>query len=152
MGWPAFRVGRGPFGFDAFSSRTGFYYLVLIALTAAFAFCRALVRSPFGAVLRGIRENEAKTLALGYNTRLYKIAVVALAYALGGLAGALYAPFAGFANTELVVLAVFRPGPDHGHCRRFGHLDRPDPRRRVSFWSSSTSSATTPRPGRCFSV
>src|SRR5204863_9328330 len=28
-----------------------------------------LVRSPFGAVLRGIRENEAKTLALGYNTR-----------------------------------------------------------------------------------
>ena len=58
--------------------------------------------SPFGAVLRGIRENEAKTLALGYNTRLYKIAVVAIAYALGGLAGALYAPFAGFANTELL--------------------------------------------------
>ena len=58
--------------------------------------------SPFGAVLRGIRENEAKTLALGYNTRLYKIAVVAISYALGGLAGALYAPFAGFANTELL--------------------------------------------------
>ena len=40
--------------------------------------------------------------ALGYNTRLYKIAVVAISYALGGLAGALYAPFAGFANTELL--------------------------------------------------
>jgi branched-chain amino acid transport system permease protein len=52
--------------------------------------------------LRGIRENEAKTLALGYNTRAYKIAVIALAYALGALAGALYAPFAGFANTELL--------------------------------------------------
>ena len=65
-------------------------------------FCRALVRSPFGAVLRGIRENEAKTLSLGYNTRLYKIAVVAISFALGGLAGALYAPFAGFANTELL--------------------------------------------------
>jgi branched-chain amino acid transport system permease protein len=65
-------------------------------------FCRALVRSPFGAVLRGIRENEAKTLSLGYNTRWYKIAVVALSFALGGLAGALYAPFAGFANTELL--------------------------------------------------
>ena len=62
----------------------------------------SLVRSPFGAVLRGIRENEAKTLSLGYNTRLYKIAVVAIAFALGGLAGALYAPFAGFANTELL--------------------------------------------------
>ncbi len=53
-------------------------------------------------MLRGIRENEAKTIALGYNTRLYKIAVVAVAYAFGGLAGALYSPFAGFANTELL--------------------------------------------------
>src|SRR5678816_3076229 len=68
----------------------------------SFLVCRALVRSPFGAVLRGIRENEAKTTALGYNTRLYKIAVVAVSYGLGGLAGALYAPFAGFANTELL--------------------------------------------------
>jgi branched-chain amino acid transport system permease protein len=92
----------GPFGFDALGSRTGFFYLVLIALAVALAFCWALVRSPFGAVLRGIRENEAKTLALGYDTRLYKIAVVTLAYGLGGFAGALYAPFAGFANTELV--------------------------------------------------
>jgi branched-chain amino acid transport system permease protein len=92
----------GPFGLAVFGSRAGFYYLTLIALAAGLVFCRALVRSPFGAVLRGIRENEAKTLALGYNTRLYKISVVALAYALGGLAGALYAPFAGFANTELV--------------------------------------------------
>ena len=53
-------------------------------------------------MLRGIRENEPKTLALGYNTRLYKIAVVVIAYTLGGLAGALYSPFAGFANTELL--------------------------------------------------
>jgi branched-chain amino acid transport system permease protein len=75
---------------------------VLTVLVAAFLFCRALVRSPFGAVLRGIRENEAKTLALGYNTRAFKIAVVALSYGFGALAGALYAPFAGFANTELL--------------------------------------------------
>jgi branched-chain amino acid transport system permease protein len=63
--------------------------------------CRAIVRSPFGAVLAGIRENEAKTIALGYNTRVYKIATVVLAYAFGGLAGALYAAFAGFASPEL---------------------------------------------------
>jgi len=92
----------GPFGLAAFSGRAGFYYLALGCLAGAFVLCSALVRSPFGAVLRGIRENEAKTMALGYNTRLYKIAVVAIAYALGGLAGALYAPFAGFANTELL--------------------------------------------------
>jgi len=92
----------GPFGITVFEGKTGFYYLVLACLLGSFLFCRALVNAPFGAVLRGIRENEAKTLSLGYNTRLYKIAVVALSFALGGLAGALYAPFAGFANTELL--------------------------------------------------
>jgi branched-chain amino acid transport system permease protein len=92
----------GPFGLHVVATRNGYYYLLLIVLLGAYLFCRALVRSPFGAVLRGIRENEAKTLALGYNTRAYKIAVVALSYALGALAGGLYAPFAGFANTELL--------------------------------------------------
>ena len=92
----------GPFGVTVFQTKNGYYYLVLVCLLGAYAFCRSLVGSPFGAVLRGIRENEAKTLSLGYNTRLYKIAVVAISFALGGLAGALYSPFAGFANTELV--------------------------------------------------
>jgi branched-chain amino acid transport system permease protein len=92
----------GPFGIAFFQGRAGFYYLVLACLVAAFVFCQSLVRSPFGAVLRGIRENEAKTLSLGYNTRRYKIAVVAISFTLGGLAGALYAPFAGFTNTELL--------------------------------------------------
>jgi len=92
----------GPFGITLFGSKTGFYYLVLASLLGGFILCRSLVRSPFGAVLRGIRENEAKTLSLGYNTRRYKIAVVVIAFMLGGLAGALYAPFAGFANTELL--------------------------------------------------
>jgi branched-chain amino acid transport system permease protein len=92
----------GPFGITIFAGKAGFYYLVLACLLGSLLFCRVLVRSPLGEVLRGIRENEAKTLSLGYNTRRYKIAVVAIAFALGGLAGALYAPFAGFANTELL--------------------------------------------------
>jgi branched-chain amino acid transport system permease protein len=92
----------GPFGLTVFQTKDGYYYLVLVCLLGAYLFCRSLVQSPFGAVLRGIRENEAKTLSLGYNTRLYKIAVVAVSFALGGLAGALYSPFAGFANTELL--------------------------------------------------
>jgi branched-chain amino acid transport system permease protein len=92
----------GPFGITVFATKAGFYYLVLACLIAAFVFCRSLVRSPFGAVLQGIRENEAKTRSLGYDTRRYKIAVVAISFALGGLSGALYAPFAGFTNTELL--------------------------------------------------
>jgi branched-chain amino acid transport system permease protein len=91
----------GPFGIDWFQSKLGYYYLVLLCLLGSYLLCRAIVRSPFGAVLAGIRENEAKTVALGYNTRAYKIATVVLAYGFGGLAGALYAAFAGFASPEL---------------------------------------------------
>jgi branched-chain amino acid transport system permease protein len=91
----------GPFGIDWFQSKTGYYYLVLGCLLGSYLLCRAIVRSPFGAALAGIRENEAKTLALGYNTRAYKIATVVLAYGFGGLAGALYAGFAGYASPEL---------------------------------------------------
>jgi branched-chain amino acid transport system permease protein len=91
----------GPFGMDWFQGKVGYYYLVLGCLAGSYLLCRAIVRSPFGAVLAGIRENEAKTIALGYNTRAYKIATVVLAYGFGGLAGALYAAFAGFASPEL---------------------------------------------------
>ena len=85
----------GPFGMDWFQGKIGYYYLVLACLLGSYLLCRAIVNSPFGAVLAGIRENEAKTVALGYNTRAYKIATVVLAYGFGGLAGALYAGFAG---------------------------------------------------------
>ncbi len=92
----------GPFGVTWWSGKTGFYFLTLSCLVVAYVFSLALVRSPFGMVLRGIRENEPKTLALGYNTRHYKIAITAMSYGIAGVAGALYAPFAGFANTELL--------------------------------------------------
>ncbi len=91
----------GPFGIDWFHGETGYFYLVLFCLVGSYLLCRAIVRSPFGAVLAGIRENEAKAKALGYDTRAYKLAAVVLAYGFGGLAGALYAPFAGFASPEL---------------------------------------------------
>jgi branched-chain amino acid transport system permease protein len=91
----------GPLGLDWFQSKLGYYYLVLGCLLGSYLLCRAIVRSPFGAVLAGIRENEVKTVALGYNTRAYKIATVVLAYGFGGLAGALYAGFAGYASPEL---------------------------------------------------
>ena len=91
----------GPFGIDWFQGRIGYYYLVLACLLGSYLACRAIVRSNFGAVLAGIRENEAKTLSLGYNTRAYKATTVVLSYGFGGLAGALYAGFAGYASPEL---------------------------------------------------
>src|SRR5258708_10694475 len=94
----------GPLGTTWFQGKTGYYFLVLGCLLGSYLLCRAIVRSPFGAVLAGIRENEAKTVALGYNTRAYKITTVVLSYGFGGLAGALYAGFAGHASPELFFL------------------------------------------------
>ena len=121
----------GPFSMMFLTSKTGFYYLVAGCLLAAFVACRSLVRSPFGAVLRGIRENEAKTLSLGYNTRRYKIAVVAIAFAFGGLAGALVHTVCRIHQYGTAVLAALGPSPDHGDRGRFRHAGRADHRRGV---------------------
>ena len=91
----------GPFGLAVFRGKIGYFYLVMVCLVGSYLLCRTLVRSPFGAVLAGIRENDAKMRALGYNTRAYKWAVVVVAYGFGSLAGALYTPFAGFVAPEL---------------------------------------------------
>lgn len=91
----------GPLGLDWFGSRLGFYYLVAAGVAGAFLLCRAFVRSPVGTTLLAIRENERKAAALGYNARTYKILVFLVAAFFGGLAGALYAPFAGFASPDL---------------------------------------------------
>jgi branched-chain amino acid transport system permease protein len=91
----------GPFGLAVFQGKLGYFYLVVGCLVGSYLLCRMLVASPFGAVLAGIRENEAKMRALGYNARAYKWAVVVVAYGFGSLAGALYTPFAGFVAPEL---------------------------------------------------
>jgi branched-chain amino acid transport system permease protein len=91
----------GPFGVDWFTSRLGFYYLVAGCVVGAFLLCRQFVRSPVGTTLLAIRENERRADALGYDPRAYKILVFVVAALLGGLAGSLYAPFAGFASPDL---------------------------------------------------
>jgi branched-chain amino acid transport system permease protein len=91
----------GPFGITWFGSRLGFYYLVAACVIGAFLFCRTFVRSPVGTTLLAIKENERKAAALGYSPRAYKILVFVVAAFFGGLAGALYAPFAGFASPDL---------------------------------------------------
>ncbi|MBI2527791.1 MAG: branched-chain amino acid ABC transporter permease [Candidatus Rokubacteria bacterium] len=91
----------GPFGLTWFTSRPGYYYFVAGCLAGAYVLCRAFVASPVGTTLLAIRENERKASALGYNPRAYKIAVFVIAAFFGGLAGALYAPFAGFASPDL---------------------------------------------------
>ena len=96
----------GPFGLTWFTSRAGYYYLVAACLAASYALCRAFVASPVGATLLAIRDHERKAEALGYPTRAYKVVVFVVASFFGGLAGALYAPFAGFTSPELFFWTV----------------------------------------------
>jgi branched-chain amino acid transport system permease protein len=91
----------GPFGMSWFASRVGYYYLAAGCLVGAYVLCRAFVASPVGTALLAIRDNERKASSLGYNPRAYKVAVFVIAAFFGGLAGALYAPFAGFASPDL---------------------------------------------------
>lgn len=78
-------------GFDPLSDHAVFYYTALGILAGALWLGHRLVDSRFGMVLRGIRQNERRMLALGFDTYRYKLAAFAIAGAVAGLAGALLA-------------------------------------------------------------
>jgi branched-chain amino acid transport system permease protein len=64
------------------------YYVVMAIFIAAFALIYRIIHSPFGQVLKSIRENEARALSLGYNVDRYKLLAFVLSGTLAGLAGA----------------------------------------------------------------
>jgi len=73
-----------------------FYLLVLGLLAVVYLGARVLVRSQFGLVLAGLRQNEDRLAFFGYHVQLFKAAVFAVAGAIAGLSGALYAYHQGF--------------------------------------------------------
>ena len=79
-----------------------YYFLVLVTVAVALLACWALVRSPFGRAVVAIRENERKFAALGRDPARFKLIVFVIAAGFAGLAGALFAPFRGFASPELM--------------------------------------------------
>jgi branched-chain amino acid transport system permease protein len=66
------------------------YNAALLIFAFALLFSLWLLRSPFGRILIAIRENEARTRLLGYNTFLYRFAALVISGTMSGLAGALY--------------------------------------------------------------
>ena len=74
------------------------YYVVLTTFVAVFLFIRRVVHSPFGHVLKAIRENETRAISLGYDSTRYKLVAFVLSAALSGLAGSLNALLLGFAT------------------------------------------------------
>ena len=98
-GVPRPAIGLGPWSY-VFTSRPSFYFLVLFFFLLAWWLLRRIVASPFGLTLRGIRDNEQRMRALGYNTFRYKMAAFAVGGALAGLAGALLTHFTQHAAPE----------------------------------------------------
>jgi branched-chain amino acid transport system permease protein len=72
------------------------YYVVLAICIAGFALIVRTVHSPFGQVLKAIKENEARAVSLGYDVDRYKLVAFALSAALAGLAGATKTVVLGF--------------------------------------------------------
>jgi branched-chain amino acid transport system permease protein len=79
------------FGMIDLSDDMTMYVFVLVVVLAGFLFIYRIVNSPFGEVLKAIRENELRAVSLGYKTDRYKLVAFVLSATLAGLAGALKA-------------------------------------------------------------
>ena len=82
------------------------HWFVLAVVTASYLVLRRIMQSPFGMVLQSIRENEARTRAIGYPVERYKIVAVMLSGLFAGLAGVLYAVQNRFAAPDFVYFLV----------------------------------------------
>lgn len=72
------------------------YYVALVIIVAAFALIVRTVHSPFGQILKAIKENEPRAISLGYDTDRFKLTAFVLSAALSGLAGSIKALVLGF--------------------------------------------------------
>lgn len=77
------------FGVLDLSNPTVLYYVVLVGFLAGFLLIYRIINSPFGEVLKSIRENEPRAISLGYRTDQYKFLAFVLSGTLAGFAGAL---------------------------------------------------------------
>lgn len=99
-------VTRGPMGlpgipgFSVFGTQLSgvWEYLILVAVFVFITYfvIRRIVNSPFGRILRGIREDEVAALAMGKNINKYKIIVFVVGAFFAGIAGSLYAHYITF--------------------------------------------------------
>ena len=92
-------VRRGElFGMISLRPDNTMYYFVVAVFVLCFLFITRIVNSPFGQVLKMIRENEPRAISLGYQVDRYKLLAFTLSAALAGLAGSLKTLVMGFAT------------------------------------------------------
>jgi branched-chain amino acid transport system permease protein len=90
---------RPNFGWSL-DNTASFYYFVLVVVGLASLLLVAIVKSPFGSALKGIRESEVRMQALGYDVWRYQFVAIVLAATFAGVAGALYAYLNRFVGPE----------------------------------------------------
>jgi len=93
-------ISRKPilFGLVDIKNDTTLYYVVLAIFLFGYAAIYRFIHSPFGQVLKAIRDNEQRALSLGYHADRYKLLAFVLSAALAGLAGATKAMVLQFAT------------------------------------------------------
>ena len=97
-------VDRGSFlGLVSLRDDVNMYYFVLAIFIAVFWFIYRIVNSPYGQVLKAIRENEPRAVSLGYEVDRYKLLAFVLSSAIAGLAGSLKALSLGLASLSDVL-------------------------------------------------
>jgi branched-chain amino acid transport system permease protein len=79
-----------------------FYYVVLVVLALVLFFCGRIVNSRFGMLIRAVKFNETRMVAVGFPTFRYKLAMFVIAGAICGLAGALLANLTLFVSPSLM--------------------------------------------------
>jgi branched-chain amino acid transport system permease protein len=100
---PAFSI---PWIYSSPFTTETLHWFVLAVVTASYLILRRITQSPFGMVLQSIRENEARTRAIGYPVERYKMVAVMLSGTFAGLAGVLYAIQNRFAAPDFVYFVV----------------------------------------------
>ncbi len=92
-------VPRGKlFGLIDLGNDLTMYYVALVVVVLAFLLIVRTVHSPFGQVLKGIKENEPRAISLGYDVNRFKLTAFVISAALSGLAGSLKTLVLGFAT------------------------------------------------------
>jgi branched-chain amino acid transport system permease protein len=86
------------FGLIDIASDQSLYFLVLLIVLGGLLAIYRIVHSPFGQILKSIRENEPRAVSLGYRVNQYKLMVFVLSAAFAGLAGAMKALVFQFAS------------------------------------------------------
>jgi branched-chain amino acid transport system permease protein len=76
------------FGVLDLGNVTTMYFFVFVIFIAGFLFIHRVIHSPFGEVLKAIRENEPRAISLGYKVDRYKLMAFVLSATIAGLAGA----------------------------------------------------------------